>query len=366
MHNFLKTNFKKGFIGVIAALAATTSITAKSPFSSQEDKCHYPSPGPFAFNYPKDIGLDCPRDFFFYADFLALQAKEDGLEFAISNTDSNVGDYPITGKVQGFSGGHHDWDFGFGFRLGIGFYLNHDMWTLAAEWTHLLIQESESSATSSSAFFVPLWLSPTNYSSPNLNRNRVTARWKSYYNTFDINLSKPHHISRYFIVLPYIGLRGAWIDQNYDVNYDGTFSSGHNVRYEASNDWWGVGLRAGFNSEYLLGGGWALFGRTAGSILYGKFDIDQFTPLTISSGFALNEEFYDNTTNLELALGISWGIFFGKNRYHFNLALGYEFHEWFSMNRMRKFFGTSAPSNDTISRGDFSLNGISLRAVFDF
>ena len=71
----LKNLSNKLFVALVATLLAATTAYAipKGPCDKPKDVCcEEPAPGPFAFNYPKDVGLSCPRDFYLYADFLIM------------------------------------------------------------------------------------------------------------------------------------------------------------------------------------------------------------------------------------------------------------------------------------------------------
>lgn len=369
----MKFNIKMPFKGTLA-LSALALIMTSSAFAiprapcdrASKACCEEPPPGPFAFSFPEDIGLACPKDVFVDLDFLAMQAKEEGLEYAISDNNATTGQFPVTGSVQDFSRTFRDWDWNIGFRVGLGLLVSRDQWSLAAHWTHVNITDSTSSHTTNGNVLIPLWLGPT--TAVGATNVRASAKWSADFNTIDLALGKPYHVSRYFVLEPHIGLRGAWINQDYEAKYDGTFGSVTNGRMTASNDYWGVGLRAGAQTTFVLASGWSLFGRTAGSFLFSEFDVTQNEP-NPAHGYNITDEFYTNSFNWELAAGIAWGIKFNKSKNYFGLKLAYEFQQWLDQNRMRKFFGTVTAGtipNDTVSRGDLTLNGISLRAIFDF
>ena len=367
---------KRVLASSFAILSMATSLYAipKGPCDSKPDVCcEEPKPGPFAFSYPMDMGLSCPRDFFIHVDGLAFQAKQDGMEFAIH--DSNGASPNILyGKVEGFSNDHSDWDYNPGLRVGMGFYLDHDAWCVDFNWTWLNITDYQhANADTTGETIIPLWLLGGNTTSGIDNPGqRSSAVWDTSYNTLDIRLTKPYHVSRYFIVNPHFGVRAGWIDQHFSSHYaivDGGPALA--VAAHGKNDFWGVGTRAGFDTDWVLGKGWCLFGNLAASMLFGKFEVDQNMnlPGTGNDGYNIEHNFYQNVPNFEMALGIAWGKFFSKNRYHVSLKAAYEFHEWFDQLNMIKFFAVTGSSGlygaDTVSRGNLTLNGFSLRLQFD-
>jgi hypothetical protein len=380
MHLKWNDAFSRVLASSVAAFMATTSLYAipRDPCEPPQPPvcCEEPRPGPFAFAYPFDMDLNCPRDFYLHVDGLAMQAKQDGMEFAIQDTSTPEANSPITnGRVRGFSSNNHDWDYNPGMRVGMGFYLDHDAWNLDFNWTWLNITNYEhANANTSGGVVIPLWElgagTPSGQIGP-----RSSACWDADYNTFDISLGKPYYVSRYLVFNPHFGVRAAWIDQHFSVDNGGTSASNRTIHH-ADNDFWGVGARAGIDTDWILGKGWCLFGNIATSMVFGKFEIDQnlTLPGADNDGFDLKNDYYQNTPNFEIALGIGWGKHFNKKRNHVGLRAAYEFHEWFDQLNLRRFYsgsvgfegaGAGNYANDVVSRGNFTLNGFSLKLQFD-
>jgi len=354
----------------------------------QDVCCDKPAPGPFAFAYPKDIGLACPNDFYIYGEFLYMQAKEDGLEYAITDSPcnpitpaTNVNNlrFPVTnGETQGFCNGSENWHWNPGFRIGVGFFMNHDAWSIEGVWTSLNITDSASAHPSGSGRLIPLWV----LGDPNLRlgQPRSSARWKADYKTLDLHLGKPYHVSRHYILTPHIGLRFVRIDQTFNVQYSANWNNNNNgeespASFDGSNDFCGLGTRMGIDSEWILGCNAGFYANFATSIIYGKFDVDQTWrggPNVDVNGFkAMNSDLdFDvctNVVNAEIQLGVFWGMFFCDMRYHVGMRLGWEFHYWYDQNQLRNWTDNLNPIyNDTLSRGDLTLNGLSFRLQFDF
>lgn len=387
MHLKWNNRFSRVLASSVAAFTATTSLYAipRDPCESPPPPvcCEEPKPGPFAFAYPFDMDLNCPRDFYIHVDGLAMQAKEDGLEFVIQDDSTPNTLAPISnGRVVGFSGNSQDFDYNPGLRIGMGFYLDHDAWNLDLNWTWLNITNyKHANSTTSGGAVLPLWIlgdgTPGNQIGP-----RSSAKWNAGYNTLDIRLGKPYYVSRYLIFNPHFGLRAGWIDQHFAVDYGGIIVSqgtGNRTIFHSDNDFWGVGARAGIDTDWVLGRGWCLFGNIATSLLFGKFEIDQnlTLPGSTADGYTVDFNYYQNVPNFEIALGVGWGKYFNKKRNHVALRAAYEFHEWWDQFNVRKFFSgaTGTPSsgtiatgiytNDVVSRGNFTLNGFSLKLQFD-
>ncbi|MBI5346794.1 MAG: hypothetical protein HZB76_06620, partial [Chlamydiae bacterium] len=201
-----------------------------------------------------------------------------------------------------------------------------------------------------------------------------SERWTATMNVFDLMLGKPFHVSRYFVFNPNFGLRAAWIDQDllarYSWNSSQYVSSPTNlVEMFGENEYWGVGLRGGFKAEFILGGGWDLFGAFNISMLFSKFELDQDTSgfsSRAAGDYEFHNNYFTNVPNFDLTAGICYGHFFSKNKYMMSFKLAYEFQEWFQQNHFRRNYSdANITYNDEVPHGDLTLNGLSFRLQFD-
>lgn len=373
----LNRRFGKVLASSLAVLCATAVYAMpKGPCDAgssnapkiNDDDCSQPTPGPFAFAYPMDINLSCPRDFYFHVDGLAIQAKEDGLTFAATTGSTTTG--VSGGQELGFSNNSHDFDYNPGIRFGLGFYLNHDAWNIDFNWTWINITNyKQDDPGSSFNVLLPEWLFPATSGVPQTgNTNQtVNAAWNAHYNTIDARIAKPYHISRFMIFTPHFGLRGGWIDQHFGVHYGSIIAGQNDTIAHADNNFWGIGSRIGIDTDWFLGKGWCLFANTAASMLFGKFDVSQSAVYSSTPGtIDLENKFYQNVPNFEIILGLGWNKFFDKNKYRISLKGAYEFHDWLNQNNLTRFFGTATTyAHDIVSRGDLTLNGFSFKVQFD-
>lgn len=381
---------KRVLASSFAVLSMATSLYAipKGPCDRPNEDicCENPKPGPFAFAYPMDLGLNCPRDFYVHIDGLAFQAKQDGMDFAIEDTSTSTGTLPTApityGEVMGFSNDSSDWGYNPGMRFGFGFFLDHDAWNIDFNWTWLNITDyKHNDATTSNAVLIPLWVlgasTPSTPASVDLYGPQSSGVWKAHYNTLDLSLGKPYHVSRYVVFNPHFGIRAGWIDQHFSVDYGGYQGGANRTIHHGKNDFWGVGARAGLDTDWIVGKGWCLFANISASMLASKFEVHQnmVVPGASGDGFDIEHDFYQNVPNMEIALGIAWSKYFDRNKYRIGLKAAYEFVEWWDQLNMRRFFtggtigsgtaGAGGYANDTVSRGNLTLNGFSLRLQLD-
>lgn len=347
----------------------------------KKENCHdhLPPLSLHAFSHIQDLKLCCPHNFSISMEGLAFQARQNGMEFVISH-EGNSAPIPISplknGKIIGFS----SWDYNPGIRIGVEFQHLNNSWMIDCKWTHINITNyKHANAAADNGTLIPLWiLGSDTFIIPNQFGARSSAVWKARYNTLDLNLGAAHHVSRLLILNPHFGLRAGWINQHFSVNYGG----GHRIIidleeapttepqrtiHHGQSCFRGIGARAGIDSEWILGSGWGLFYNLSGSLLIGKFQVQQnmSVPLNDSNqhpdGFNIDYDLYQTSPNLEMALGISWNTYFNRNKYHLSLKTGYEFIEWWDQFNMRKFFsGNPGYANSKVSRGNLTFNGFSL------
>jgi hypothetical protein len=352
-----KISMSKALLFSFVALLAATSALAIPPEPCEpvcEVCCEKPAPAPMAFAYPKDVGLSCPTDFYIFGEFLLMQAQEGGLEYAVKGGSSNIN------NIEGQGSNHHNWNWNPGFRVGIGGYSCHDHWNLDARWTYFRVKDTASSKGTLHPLFLDVSPATAGY---------AAQKWKAKINALDFRFGKPYYISRNVIWHPYFGLRGAWIDQDIDISY--TNGSANEYHVDASNDFWGFGIRGGLESEWILGAGWRVIGTASGSLLFGRFDVSQDSSGLPSNDsgkvYNIHHEFYQTAPNFELGLALNWGTFFDCKRYYVNFQVGYEFQYWLVQNNLNKFtYGTDYSGVRHTYSDYLSLSGFTFRVAFDF
>jgi hypothetical protein len=343
----------KLFLCSAASLLVVTSAFAISPQPCEpkcEICCETPALGPMAFAYPKDVGLSCPTDFYVFGEFLLMQAQEGGLEYTVKGGSSNLH------NIEGQGSNHHNWNWNPGFRVGIGGYACHDHWNLDMRWTYFRVKDTATSKTSLS----PLFLDVSGGSADDFGYQK----WKAKFNTLDLRFGKPYYISRNVIWHPYIGIRGAWIDQDIYMCF---VRSNHEHHIEASNDFSGLGILAGLQSEWILGAGWKMIGTASGSLLLGRFDLSQDSSTEPSRYYNVHHEFYQTAPNFELGLAFQWGTYLNCKNSYLSIQVGYEFQYWLHQNHLIKFTkGVNYSGVRNVSPDYLSLSGFHFCIAFDF
>ena len=276
-------------------------------------------------------------------DYLNWSVNRQGLDFAIATdgTAQAVGN----GSVQNLDFGQAS-----GMRVGVG-YLFASGWDLTGNYTYF---HNTASAFAAEPVGGNLWAT---LSHPNVNQEAATAAATGSfnYNVFDLEAGYGVLLTDAIAIRPFGGLRWANIGQNINVRYNGRDFDNGVVNNNLTMN--GFGFRLGMDGHWHLGRGWSLFGRAAGSVLYGNFRSHALE--TNFSGADTIVNVRDNYTQavpvLETALGGAWQ----HNGYHF--AAGYELNNWFNLANRSMFpdnvhEGAYAPSSNSVL-----LNGFFVR-----
>jgi hypothetical protein len=347
--------FGKALMSCVAILGLSAPVYAAQEMRSAREK---PS---FAFAYPKDMHLTNPYDVYAFVEGLAMQGMENNLEFTVLN--SGTPDTTLDGKLGGL-GQDANWSYNFGSRVGVGMYVDHDAWSVEADWMWLNVTGSKSYEAGSGTT-LPVFQPDSAVAFEN--RGSAGANWGCTFNVEDVTLGKPYHISRKVIFSPHFGIRFANIDQHYDVNYGGTTAT-DNSKFKATNNFFGVGGRVGVDTEWMIVKGLNLFANVSSSILAGWFNTNESfaVPGTAVTG-NLKSNPQEVVPNLDLALGLDWGFRFWDCKYNLNFRGGYEFQVWWDQLQLRQFVtgGTDGNFINVPVNGNLTLNGFTLRIQLD-
>ena len=281
-------------------------------------------------------------------DYLNWSINRQGLDFAVA-TDG-------TAQAVG-NGSVRNLDFGqaSGVRVGVG-YLFASGWDLTGNYTYF---RNSTSASAQEPAGGNLWATRSH---PNFNQEAETAAASGSfdYDVFDLEAGYGYRFNESVAIRPFGGLRWANIDQNLNVRYDGRDFTNGVVDNNLTMD--GFGFRVGMDGYWHLGHGWSLFGRGAGSVMYGKFrsrllETDMNGADTIVN---VRDNYSQAVPVLETSMGAAW-------QYEgFQFAAGYELNNWFDLGNRSMFpdnahEGAYAPASNSIL-----LNGYFFRCTVVF
>ncbi|MES2200488.1 MAG: Lpg1974 family pore-forming outer membrane protein [Chlamydiota bacterium] len=308
-------------------------------------------------------------DLFFTADWLIWQAHENGLGYAVKAQTPQ----PVESALYRSSVKNMEFDWDFGFRLGLGWNTPHDGWDLGINWTWF--QDKAKQTLTADADHILLPTTTYNPADATLEGFRSAAsKWRLHLNLLDLDLGREFFVSKWMTLRPFISLRSGWIFQNMHVNYSkGTPSVAQTgAFFEGKSNFWGIGPRMGLNTQWGLGHGISLFGNAGASLLYGFFNLSSYQNQLFTGS---SNDVVSNTDSVrvgraisELALGVRWDSMFANDRCHFGIQGGWEHLMFFEQNQFKHFTGSSSASAGSFvsNQGDLTIQGWTISARLDF
>jgi hypothetical protein len=313
---------------------------------------------------------------------LLWKPYENGLEFALTNKGPSSTTVPHGVNFAGNSKVHTvDFDYAWGFRVGLGADIPHDGWDANLMWTRLHSTDTRhvrADDDSNGSLYI-MWDNPAFPATDNpiagtVNlAQRAHGKWRLRFDMFDLELGREFYVSKWLTLRPNIGLRGGLIHQKFKTRYSGqdVAATGYDfIKGNFTNDFWGVGPRGGLNTMWGLGCGVSIYGDAAVSLMYGQFNVKEHVSGTTGSSKTNRLRIHRNVhlprASTDLALGLRYDVMFDDDSYHFGIHGGYEQHMFFSqlqlMNPVNDIYDGKVVSN----LGDLALHGWTLGARFDF
>jgi len=295
-------------------------------------------------------------DVFFTGDLLIWQAHENGLGYVIKSKGTALNNSSTKELHSKYSPG---------FRVGLGWNTPHDGWDLYANWTRLHTKARGSVNTGASSTLYPTLEAPAYVAAA---PNASHAHLKLHLDMIDLELGREFFVSKWLTLRPFVGMRTAWIKQRLNTDYVGVAST-YNTNMK--NNYWGVGVRPGLNTQWGLGCGFSLYGNTALSLLYGFFELDQdqysvTTADVTSSNIANAHSLRVGRAIAEVQLGVRFERMLAKDHLHFSIQAGWENLMFFGQNQFDRFVSSAAPGVFVSNQGDLTLQGYTLSLRLDF
>jgi len=333
---------------------------------------------------PVCSSLQYENNVFVETDFIYWLAKQEGNNYAATGaaitvpgtTDPNTALIP--GALHSGNVYSPDTQMAPGFKAGIGVNLEYGGWDLFAKYTFLHSKASGSVQSNNlNAGIIPTFIySPNNSilaqttfeSGATGFVSKANSNWYLHFNNMNVELGKvfPTTLSAILCLHAHFGLQTSWQTQHLSVNYDvSSFTTpvtplGNN-QVTFHQDFWGVGPRAGFDTDWKCYKHIGLFANTAFSALWGQFksrgksydtNFSSYKDVLIANQF---NSFYTLSPVMELELGVQsdWVI---RDQYHFLVRAGWEAQVWFFQNQ----------HSSIIADTSLILQGLTVDFRFDF
>ena len=337
----MNKNLTKLITSAAVALAMGSSVQAQS-----QNKACPPAPFeqgygitndkfPAAYNAPARIDVQQSWDFFFTGSYTYWYVDETGFDLMIDTSSS-----PEEVLYQNNS-------FSSGFKAGIGMDFGYDSWVGFAEYTWL---------RNSSTFSTGLTSPDTTNLIDGDSDGPYGAKRRINLDMIDATLSRPFYEGRKLVVLPYSGIRAAWLRQNFRV----TSSATDTYTHSNANSWL-IGPRAGVSAHWMIGWGFRLEGDMGGALVFQQY----------KANFRPGTDVYKVGKQNRLApiadagLGLGWGTYLDRQNYHLDFVATYDFMNWWGQNFIRSTADSEA-SFIGAEPGSLQISGLTITARFDF
>ncbi len=290
---------------------------------------------------------ECAVDIF--ADLLCWKAHQAGLEYAFRSTDNRI-------NVGADKAPHFDWDCGF--RLGVGKNLPYNGANLSLAWTHFNADAKGNLTVPAGGTLQEILASPV------LNQflEAASSHFKLNLDFIDLQLSKEFSFCDFFILKPHVGLRAEWLQEHHHVNYslqNPIFGNPDVLRFK--NNFWGVGLRTGLETQWGFGYGLSLCVDGAFSLIPGYYSLSVSENISPSQ-FLLSynkDNYWIAKAIADGCVGIKWDTWL-CGQYHAAFLIGWEQQFFFNQWQWQSAILPPGP------HGDLALSGLTVRAKFDF
>lgn len=279
----------------------------------------------------------------FFGSLLYWHAKLGGTEYAYAFANQKLNRKSKETKEQNF-----DWNFGY--RLGIGVRLPVVSWEIFGTYTHYGSQNNEKNENLPPSFFARGQTAPTKSSS------------KIDYDTVILELKKSSFFSRMLGIGTTIGVKKTWVDQREEITYH---LNKHDIlKVKDQCTFQGVGPRIGLSGRWYLFAGFSFLTDIAFSLLYGEFDVKH-----AEASLDLKGSAHLFSPALDFFFGLHWDH--PLDWAQLSLRLGYEAdYLWREHQAVKLEDTTSAkrPFRVTFSRNadDLTFYGMTLRGGVEF
>ncbi len=400
---------------VVASLLASTSIFAQQDNTKCRpqksfDQGHEMSQSQLmsGYNAPARVEVRGSWDVYATGSFIYWQAQQENMEIGLLSHNDPEGKTSYGADLPFVSTGSNaylnnmtvtspNFTYRPGFKFGLGVNLDWDNWDGFAEytWFHGSTGSGVKPQTGDTATGTSLPNGTYLYSnldaagSYGVNAgtsvpyfyNNADQSWTLKMDFLDVSMARSYYSGTKLTVRPFFGARGAWIRQSINTTYNGStnytnangYYNSHDNAYSSS---WGVGPRAGFESNWLLGYGTRFLGNASADILYTRFVVHQDNKVVLhsSSGSATpvkTNAAVSQTIDLlrahaDLEMGFGWGSYFDNNNWHVDLSAMYGFQIFWDQNMFRNFVSFNQQAKSFAPNGNLYVHGLTMNARLDF
>ena len=261
-----------------------------------------------------------------------------------------------------------------GFRIGMGWNTDFDRWDVFADWTWFSAHTEETSTFSLPASgemgYHTMWPASAGVDA----YSRVHASWHMWYNAIDLELGRAFYFTKALSLRPHAGLRGGWINQKFQSNFDLPLTSANSkATFHGKNDFWGVGPRIGINGNWHIDNSqWSILCKTSGALLSGGTETRYISDYLVTVDGVptperdMQSHFTQIVPTVQFFLGVDWGMCIDCNNYYIGVNAGWEANVyWNQFSLLSALNGYNSPVA-TMSNQAVMIDGLTFNVHFDF
>lgn len=310
-----------------------------------------------------------PDTYFIDAELLWWRPDQNGMGYCMVSNELSpalLGDR-VKEKGQTSSSG-------LGLRIGAGMQLGERSADVGFYWTSF--HHSVSNSVKGPVIFsVPLWGPGTELSVGGdlLGGGGAKSRWHLKLDLLELDVGYRIPFRDQFVLRPYLGVAGGWIDQMQHMTFDHFFFNQAELdgKVEVKRDFVGIGPKLGMTGDLALKWGFGLFGNLAGVLFYGWVDAPSQIDVAITPPSpAPNPEQRIRSSErqifpaLQAQAGLNWHFpMFENGEIYFMVAYEAQYF-WNVWQRFSSVKQTVFVSNTGSS--DLSLSGMTFQAKLSF
>lgn len=244
----------------------------------------------------------------FYGEALYWQASE-SVDWALTNNLS-LPNQVISYKTIEFN-------FAPGFRIGAG--LDKEDWSARLLYTHYNVGANDASEGNVISTFMLSKFAEKFYQTGKVH-------FKIHYQVVDVDVYKLIQVGESLKLNPIIGLKGGWVDQSVDSNFQGQITVAESV----SNNFSGVGPKIGIDSQWSFyqknDAQYNFFANISSAYMWGNWSINDSL---IQSNSTQKSYLHLGKRNMG-AFEVQGLLGVGLDYKNYSLKLGYEVADWFN------------------------------------
>jgi hypothetical protein len=340
--------------GLPATLASSGSPSSPSPGVEvlPQAGAHSGDSAPAAFpsaEAPDEEGYAF-HGLYFTGDYLLLRPRRNALDYAVSS--------PNITQTPGGTVESANWNTESGFRIGTGFRIPNQDWTIGVTYTNFSSHDNTALAAPAGGALYATLTRAGSYDQV----DTAAAATNIDYNVIDIDLSHRIKVSDTFNLTVFGGGRFAWINQEFSAVYNGGPDHATNDMVTTPVYFNGAGLTAGCQGEWNVWHGLGFYARARASLLAGQFR--NFTTETANNNSVVivdvNEKYDQIVPVAEMGMGLNYCSD------HWHLSVGYELANWFSMVNSIDFPDSSNIGKVGRRTSDLSIEGLAVQLGLAF